>query len=77
MVRLAGKDNPLELAFKRSALSTQSGPSLNITGLLVILATSHFFLETASHDQFAKTANRFLNGLTITNDDFYHGFSCN
>jgi len=65
------------LVLQRSALSPQSGPSLDITGLLVIFATSHFFLETAPHDQFAKASNRFLNGLAITNDNFYHGFSCN
>jgi hypothetical protein len=36
--------------------------------LFEVFSSAHFFFEAASFDQFAKAADRFLNGLFVPNN---------
>jgi len=48
-----------------ATLSTQTSPALGFAGLLVEFANAHFFLDAASLDELAETADRFLGCLFI------------
>jgi hypothetical protein len=50
----------------RTALSTETSPALGFAGLFVEFAHAHFFLDSASLNQFAETADRFLRRFSIT-----------
>jgi hypothetical protein len=50
----------------RAALGTQTGSALDLAGLLVEFANPHFFLDTASLDELAKTANGLLSRFLVT-----------
>ena len=47
---------------------SESGSPLDFARLFKVFPPAHFFLKTASFDQFAKPANCFLNGLFVPND---------
>jgi hypothetical protein len=46
---------------------SKSGTPLDFARLFKMLPPTHFFLKTASFDQFTKPSNRFLNGLFVPN----------
>jgi hypothetical protein len=55
-----------------AALRSQSGTSACFTRLFVILASSHFFLDSAPFNQLAKAAHCFLDRLAIPNIQLNH-----
>ncbi|EMB16691.1 hypothetical protein RE6C_02622 [Rhodopirellula europaea 6C] len=49
-----------------AAFGTQAGTAIGFARLFVELAATHFFLDTASLDQFSKPAYCLLNRFPIT-----------
>jgi hypothetical protein len=55
-----------------TAFGAQAGAATRLAGLLVILATAHFLLDSTSLDELAETADRFLNRFTIPHIQLNH-----
>ena len=73
MVRaLASRGNSTQAIFQGAALGSESCPPANITWLLIILAATHFLLQTAAHEKLATSPNCFLDRFTIPDNDFNH-----
>jgi hypothetical protein len=49
-----------------TSLGTQAGTTLGFAGLLIVLATPHFLLNSASFHQLPKASNRLLNAFAIS-----------
>lgn len=56
-------------------LGTEAGAAFRLAGLLVMFAPSHFFLDSASFDQFAKSPDGFLDRFSIPNNKTNHSSS--
>jgi hypothetical protein len=49
-----------------TSLSSQTGATLGLAGLFVVLSTPHFLLDSASFHQLPKASHRFLNAFAIS-----------
>lgn len=58
-----------------ATLSPQPSPTLDFARLLVELANSHFFLDSAPLDQFAKAADGLLGRFLVTQRQLNHTYS--
>jgi hypothetical protein len=55
-----------------AAFGSESSATFDFAGLFVVLATTHFFFDSAAFYQFAESADRFLNTLAIPNNKLNH-----
>ncbi len=55
-----------------ATLGAESTATLDLTRLLVVLATTHLFLDATSLYQFSEPSYGFLNCLPISNQQLYH-----
>jgi hypothetical protein len=60
-----------------ATFGSQAGAAFDFAGLFVVFPSSHFFLDAASLNQFAKTANCFLNRFFVAHDQLNHYSSSN
>ena len=72
----ASSDRTLAAQGLASSLATafcpQTSPATRFARLFVIFAAAHFLFDSAALDQFAKTADRFLNRFAVANVQLNH-----
>lgn len=60
-----------------TTLRAEPATTLDLTGLLVVLAATHLFLDAAALYQFSESPYRFLNRFAITYQQLNHSLCSN
>ena len=68
----SGLTSAQEALAASAAFGSESSATFDFTWFFVVLSPTHFFLDSAAFDQFAESADRFLDALAIPYNQLNH-----